>query len=110
MKGDNIRRNLETSAGDTVVEQIYLLMAYYGFPDAYDHTRKLVAQVHQTRQQLTDLLWADETLQPFLEKLTPIQQEALRDPKKYIGVSVQRTHATCDEWEERARRVLATCG
>jgi adenylosuccinate lyase len=110
VKVDNMQRNLEASAGDTVAEPIYLLMAYYGFPDAYDHTRKLVAQVHQTGQQLTDLLWADETLQPFLEKLTPIQQEALRDPKKYVGVSVQRTHATCDEWEKRVQQILATCG
>ena len=110
VKVDNMERNLEASAGDTVAEPIYLLMAYYGFPDAYDHTRKLVAQVHETGQQLTDLLWADETLQPFLEKLTPIQQEALRDPKKYIGASVQRTHATCDEWEKRAQQILASCG
>ena len=110
VKVDNMRRNLEASAGDTVAEPIYLLMAYYGFPDAYDHTRKLVAQVHQTGQQLTDLLWADETLQPFLEKLTPIQREALRDPKKYVGASVERTHATCDEWEQRVQQILATCG
>ena len=110
VKVDNMERNLEASAGDTVAEPIYLLMAYYGFPDAYDHTRKLVAQVHQTGRQLTELLWADEALQPFLEKLTPIQQEALRDPKKYIGVSVQRTNATCDEWEERTQHVLASCG
>jgi adenylosuccinate lyase len=110
VKVDNMQRNLEASAGDTVAEPIYLLMAYYGFPDAYDHTRKLVAQVHQTGQQLTDLLWADETLQPFLERLTPIQREALRDPKKYVGASVQRTHATCDEWEKRVQQILATCG
>jgi adenylosuccinate lyase len=110
VKVDNMERNLEASAGDTVAEPIYLLMAYYGFPDAYDHTRKLVAQVHQTGQQLTDLLWADETLQPFLERLTPIQREALRDPKKYVGASVQRTHATCDEWEKRVQQILATCG
>ena len=102
---DNMRRNLELSAEDTIAEPIYLLMAYHGFPDAYDHTRKLVAQVHQTGKSLTDLLWSDETFKPFLEKLTTTQREALQDPTTYIGASVQRTHATCDEWEKRIRRI-----
>ncbi len=109
VKVDNMRRNLEMSAGDTVTEPIYILMAYYGFPDAYDHTRKLVAQVHQTGRKLTDLLWEDETLRPFLEKLTENQREVLHNPTKYIGASVQRTHATCDEWEKRAQQVLTSC-
>ena len=104
-KTDNMRRNLEMSAGDTIAEPIYRLMAYYGFPDAYDHTRKLVARVHETGECLTDLLWSDEALKPFLEQLTVEQREALRDPTKYIGASVQRTHATCDEWEQRTQKV-----
>ncbi|MBI1927391.1 adenylosuccinate lyase, partial [Candidatus Poribacteria bacterium] len=110
VKTDQMRRNLELSAGDTIAEPIYLLMAYYGFPDAYDPTRKLVAQVHQTGRTLTELLWADETLQPFLDRLTETQREALRDPMKYIGASVHRTHATCDAWEQRVRRVVEARG
>jgi adenylosuccinate lyase len=80
-------------------------MAYYGFPDAYDYTRKLVAQVHETGKSLTDLLWSDETFKLVLEKLTEEQREALRDPTKYIGASIQRTHATCDEWEKRIQQI-----
>jgi len=110
VKTDQMRRNLELSAGDTIAEPIYLLMAYYGFPDAYDHTRKLVAQVHQTGHTLTELLWADETLQPFLDRLTETQREALRDPTKYIGASVHQTHVTCDAWEQRVRRVVEARG
>ena len=106
VKVDNMRRNLAMSAGDTIAEPIYLLMAYYGFPEAYNHTRKLVAEVHRTGRPLNDLLWADEALHPFLEKLTENQREILRDSTNYIGASVQRTHATCDEWERRTQRLL----
>jgi adenylosuccinate lyase len=106
VKVDNMRRNLAMSAGDTIAEPIYLLMAYYGFPEAYNHTRKLVAEVHRTGRPLNDLLWADEELHPFLEKLTEKQQEILRDSTAYIGASVQRTYATCDEWEQRIQRLL----
>ena len=106
VKTDQMRLNLELTAGDTVAEPIYLLMAYYGFPDAYDYTRKLIAQVHETGKSLVELLWQDQTIQPFLEKLTDKQREALSDPAKYIGASVERTYATCDEWEERVEQVL----
>ena len=101
VKAENMRRNLALSAEDTIAEPIYLLMAYYGFPDAYEHTRNLIAQVHDTGRSLTALLWEDETFRPFLDKLTRAQREALREPTHYIGVAVQRTHATCDVWEER---------
>ncbi len=106
VKSENMMHNLEMSAEDTIAEPIYLLMAYYGFPDAYDHTRKLIAQVHQTGKSLSTLLWEDETFQPFLDKLTEPQREALRSPTNYIGASVQRTHATCDEWEKRIDNLM----
>ncbi len=105
-KTDNMRRNLELSVGDTIAEPIYLLLAYHGFPDAYDHIRKLVSQVHETGRSLSMLVWEDETLKPFLDKLTDQQRQVLRDPMKYIGASVQRTHATCDEWEKRTEQAL----
>ena len=40
-----------------------------------------------------------------LISLTEPQREALRSPTNYIGASVQRTHATCDEWEKRIGRL-----
>ena len=109
VKADNMRRNLALSAEDTIAEPIYLLMAYYGFPDAYDHTRKLIGQVHQTGKSLTTLLWEDETFRPFLDKLTERQREALRDPTNYIGAAVRRTYATCDEWEKRISTMVVGC-
>lgn len=108
VKVENMQRNLDMSAEDTIAEPIYLLMAYYGFPDAYDHTRKLIAQVHETGKSLTTLLWEDETFKPFLDKLTEPQHEALSAPTNYIGASVRRTHATCDEWESRMENLTTS--
>ncbi|MCH8293888.1 adenylosuccinate lyase [Candidatus Poribacteria bacterium] len=110
VKSERMQHNLESSANEIIAEPIYLLMAYYGLPDAYDYTRTLVAQAHQTKRSLVELLWEDETLQPFLEKLTDKQRQILHHPTKYIGASIQRTHATCDEWEERSKRVLNHSG
>ena len=105
VKSDRMLQNLQLSAGNTIAEPIYLLLAYYGFPDAYDHTRKLVSQVHDQGATLTDLLWSDSNLRPFLNQLTETQRQTLQDSTRYIGASVQLTHKTCDEWEKKISKV-----
>jgi len=105
VKSDRMLQNLQLSAGNTIAEPIYLLLAYYGFPDAYDHTRKLVSQVHDQAATLTDLLWSDSNLRPFLNQLTETQRQTLQDSTRYIGASVQLTHKTCDEWEKKISKV-----
>ena len=105
VKSDRMLQNLQLSAGNTIAEPIYLLLAYYGFPDAYDHTRKLVSQVHDRGATLTDLLWSDSNLRPFLNQLTETQRQTLQDSTRYIGASVQLTHKTCDEWEKKISKV-----
>ena len=105
VKSDQMLQNLQLSAGNTIAEPIYLLLAYYGFPDAYDHTRKLVSQVHDQGATLTDLLWSDSNLRPFLNQLTETQRQTLQDSTRYIGASVQLTHKTCDEWEKKISKV-----
>ncbi len=105
VKSDQMLHNLQLSAGNTIAEPIYLLLAYYGFPDAYDHTRKLVSQVHDQGATLTDLLWSDSNLRPFLNQLTETQRQTLQDSTRYIGASVELTHKTCDEWEKKISKV-----
>jgi len=105
VKSDQMLQNLQLSAGNTIAEPIYLLLAYYGFPDAYDHTRKLVSQVHDQDATLTDLLWSDSNLRPFLNQLTETQRQTLQDSTRYIGASVELTHKTCDEWEKKISKV-----
>ncbi|MBP96889.1 adenylosuccinate lyase [Candidatus Poribacteria bacterium] len=105
VKSDQMLQNLQLSAGNTIAEPIYLLLAYYGFPDAYDHTRKLVSQVHDQGAKLTDLLWSDSNLRPFLNQLTETQRQTLQDSTRYIGASVELTHKTCDEWEKKISKV-----
>ena len=105
VKANQMRQNLELSAGNTIAEPIYLLLAYYGFPDAYDHTRKLVSQVHDQDATLTNLLWTDSDLQPFLNRLTETQRETLQDSTRYIGASIRLTHKTCEEWEKKISKI-----
>ena len=64
-----------------------------------------VVQVHDQGATLTDLLWSDSHLRPFLNQLTETQRQTLQDSTRYIGASVELTHKTCDEWEKKISKV-----
>jgi len=94
-----MKQNLADSEGSIIAEPLYILLALNGFPDAYDYVRRLVARSNRSKQNLIDLIWSDEKLQPVLKKLTPEQLQILKRPSRYTGVAYQRTMATCDYWE-----------
>jgi len=102
-----MRENLHLHDGvkHTVAEPIYILLAINGFPDAYDYTRTLVRKIMDEpadeQRKLTDIIREDPILQPYLKGLTEEQKQILDHPETYIGDSIQRTYATCDEWELR---------
>ncbi|MFQ6040569.1 MAG: lyase family protein [Candidatus Poribacteria bacterium] len=100
----NIQRleaNLAMSKDSFVAEPIYILLAYNGFPDAYDYTRKLVAESYHTGRKLTEILFQDEKLKPYLKNLTDEQKEILQNPTLYTGVAQKRTIDICDKWEAK---------
>lgn len=102
---ERLRENLQDGVKFAVAEPIYIFLALNGFPDAYDYTRQLVKKWMDRPEgmewKLTDIIRNDQILQPYLKKLTEEQRRILDDPETYIGASVQRTHAACNEWESR---------
>ena len=79
---EKLKANLESRQGSFVAEPIYILLAYNGLPDAYDYTRKLVAESHRTGKKLTEILFEDDNLKPYLENLTDKQKEILQKLSK----------------------------
>ncbi len=105
VNAERLKANLDASKEAFVAEPIYILLAYHGFPDAYDYTRKLVAESQRTGRKLTEILWADEKLKPFLTNFTDAQKAILQNPLLYTGTARERTIAICDEWETKCRRM-----
>ncbi|MBI1927437.1 adenylosuccinate lyase [Candidatus Poribacteria bacterium] len=113
---ERMRRTLLQGVKYTVAEPIYICLALNGFPDAYDYTRQLAKRWideceemekrgRHVEEKLTDLIRKDSVVAPYLKALTEEQKNALDSPETYIGDSVERTQATCDEWESRIDRV-----
>lgn len=100
---ERVRENLEMSKGFIVAEPLYILLALEGYPDAYDRTKKLVAEARRSGRPLPEIVWEDEEIRPFLEGLPEEKKEVLRDPSLYTGDATRRTLETCEYWEGRCK-------
>lgn len=99
---DKMRVNLEMSKHSIIAEPLYILLALNGYTNAYNYVRTLISNTQGNNRKLTELIWKDKEIKPFLEKLPEKHKTILRDPSKYIGHSYERTILTCDEWEKQA--------
>ncbi len=88
-----------------LAEPLYILLTAQGHPDGYGGARKVVDQARTTGNPISALMWEDDTLAPYLKNLTDEQRQLFENPQRYIGASIQQTHATCDEWSSRCARL-----
>jgi adenylosuccinate lyase len=95
----NIRKHVEESKGEIVAEPLYILLAIHGHPDAYEYVRKLVIKARKNGQKLSDIIWTDENIKPYLEKMTDKQKEILKHPERYIGIAKEKTESVCSYLE-----------
>ncbi|MDI3280949.1 MAG: lyase family protein [Bacillota bacterium] len=87
-----------------IAEPLYLLLAFYGHPDAHEAVRRLTLEAERTGRTLRQLLPHQSELAPYLSRLTPEQRRILDDPASYLGLAVQRTEEICARWEQLLSR------
>jgi adenylosuccinate lyase len=97
----NMRRNFEMNRDKIIAEPLYILLAFYGHPNAHLHIKKLTEESYKTSKSLYEIVVQDESLQPYLEKFNSAQNEILRDPSKYTGMAHKKTEKIAELWEKR---------
>lgn len=85
-------------------EPLYILLALAGHPSAHEQARVLARQARTEHQPLARLITTDDSIQPYLQKLTPAQRAPLDDPANYRGAAKETTLHICASWEERLRQ------
>jgi len=93
---EEMKRHIELSKDQIIAEPLYILLAVHGHPNAYEYTRKLIQEARKTRRKLSEIIWEDENIKPYLEKMSEKQKDVLRNPEKYIGIAKEKTLAICD--------------
>ncbi len=97
----NIHRNFQMNSDMLLAEPLYILLAFYGHPNAHEHVRNLTEQSYRTKKPLCDLIQKDSTLQPYLTRFTSDQKKLLSNPSNYIGIASKKTEKIATLWEKR---------
>jgi len=92
---ENIWKHLEESKDEIVAEPLYILLAIHGHPDAYDYAQKMASKARESGQKLTEIIWKDENIKPYLAKISDKQKDILKHPEKYTGISKEKTESVC---------------
>jgi adenylosuccinate lyase len=102
---NSLARNFNMSKSRIIAEPLYLLLAYYGHPDAHEYVRKLTLEADKSKEDLGKAALADETLKPYLAKFTKEQTQLLTNPEQYTGLAAKKAEEVCSHWERVIRRL-----
>ncbi len=94
-------KNLELKGDLIISDPLNTLLTYYGYPSAYAYVADVCDSAAESGAKVYDLLMADESVAPFVAKMTPKQLRVLRQPRLYIGLASWRTKRNADHWENR---------
>ncbi len=97
----NLHRNFLMNSDMLIAEPLYILLAFYGHPNAHEYVRKLTEQSYRTKKTLYNLIQNDSTLQLYLTRFTSVQKEILSNPSNYVGIASKKTEKIATLWENR---------
>jgi adenylosuccinate lyase len=99
-----MRKNFEMSRDKTVAEPLYILLAYYGHPDAHEYVRRLTDISYRSGKPLNEVALQDKGLKPYLKKFKKQQLTILNDPSQYIGIAIKKTEKIVSKWKQLLER------
>ena len=89
-------------AGDNVIaEPLYILLSYYGHPDAHEYVRKKSFKAYKEQKPLKELVEKDSKIAEYLQKFTNEQREMVFNPEKYTGLAAEKTEKIVNYWIEQ---------
>jgi adenylosuccinate lyase len=87
-------------AKDTIVaEPLYIMLSYYGHPDAHEYVRRKSFQAYKENKPLKELVENDTEIVTYLERFTSEQREKVFDAEKYTGIAAEKTEKVVSYWE-----------
>jgi adenylosuccinate lyase len=88
-------------AQDTIIaEPLYILLSYYGHPDAHEYVRRMTFRAYNEQKTLKELITTDPEMLPYLDKFTDDQREKVFNPEQYTGIAAEKTKKIARYWDE----------
>lgn len=86
----NLQKNLDFSGGLILAEPLYIILASLGHPDAHEKVRQITLQAQSTNQTMTEIVFADEELTSYVERMDERQKQILSSPENYTGIAKKK--------------------
>lgn len=96
---DKMRENFMVSADNIIAEPLYILLSYYGHPDAHEYMRRKSFQAYEENKSLRGVVEHDGEILSYLRKFTSEQKEKVFDAEKYVGIAAEKTERVATYWE-----------
>jgi adenylosuccinate lyase len=87
------------SADNIIAEPLYILLSYYGHPDAHEYVRRKSFQAYEEKKTLREVIDRDDEILAYLRKFTNEQKEQVFDAEKYMGIAAEKAERVADYWE-----------
>ena len=88
-------KNFKMSRDIIVAEPLYILLAYYGHPNAHEYARLMSMKSKSSGKPLISLVKSDKSIRQYLKKFTGKQLEMLEHPENYIGIASKKVESIC---------------
>jgi adenylosuccinate lyase len=98
---ERMRENFMISKDNIIAEPLYILLSYYGHPDAHEYVRRKSFQAYTENKSLREVVERDEEILSYLRKFASEQKEKIFDAEKYVGIAAKKTEKVVSYWEEK---------
>ncbi|MBE0516523.1 MAG: adenylosuccinate lyase [Methanophagales archaeon] len=96
---ERMRANFMHAKDTIIAEPLYILLSYYGHPDAHEYVRRKSLQAYNEDKALKELVEQDDEIMRFLQQFTREQKEMVFNAEKYIGLAAEKTEKVAKYWE-----------
>jgi len=95
---EKMRKNFMISKDNIIAEPLYILLSFYGHPDAHEYVRKKSFHAYTENKSLRAVVERDDEIISYLRKFTGEQKEKVFDAERYIGMAAEKTERVADYW------------
>lgn len=96
---ERMRANFMRARDTIIAEPLYILLSYYGHPDAHEYVRRKSFKAYTDNKSLKEFVEQDDEIMAYLQQFTSEQKEMVFDAEKYIGIAAEKTEKIARYWE-----------
>jgi adenylosuccinate lyase len=102
---ERMQANFLQAGENVIAEPLYILLSYYGHPDAHEYVRKKSFQTYEEHKPLKELIEEDPEIAEYLQQFTSEQREMVFSPEKYTGRAAEKTEKVVSYWEAKLESI-----